>query len=108
MAYSKRNQVKEILHIDLAETKYDAELVGCIGDADAWIDDELKIYTSVPLSTVPAIIVYVSKYRAAALFKEKEETEKAYALYQRFHARASQSLEKYIQNTFFVGKMRSD
>ena len=104
MTYSTVASVKEILH--LSDTVHDAEIASCIEDADTWIDEELKEYTTVPLASPPELIVFASKYMAAALFKEKEESEKAKALHQRFHTRASQALEQHIQKTYHTAEMR--
>lgn len=107
MVYSTKDQVKAILHIKSSDTAHDAEITNCIEDTDAWIDTELKEYTTVPLTTVPNIILVVSKYGAAALFKEKEESKKATVLYQRFQKQAKEALEKYVKKTFHLGKIRS-
>jgi predicted metal-dependent hydrolase len=106
VAYSTVAAVKEILHIDFSESAHDSEIANCIEDAEAWINKNLEEHTSVPLALPSQLIVFASKYMAAALFKEKEESEKAQALYQRFHKRASEALEDYIQETYHQAKMR--
>jgi len=97
--------VKEVIH--LAGTAKDTELTNCIVDADKWIDNELKEYTTVPLTSTPTMVNVASKYKAAALFREREETEQEITEWQRFERRAEATLRRYIEKTYFLGGMRS-
>lgn len=104
MAYSTVNEVKEILHI--TDDAKDAEIAGCIADADGWIDNELGEYTAVPLSSTPSMINIASKYKAAALFRERQESEQETSEWKRFDARAEKTLTSYIRKTYFMGSIR--
>lgn len=108
MAYSSLAEVKEILRIAVLDTDHDAEITICITTADGWIDNELKEFeSSLPLSPVSTPINTASKYKAAALFRERSETEQDITEWQRFEKRAENALERYIQKTYFQGGIKS-
>jgi len=74
MPYSTKSDVKKRLvtsgeGIDPSDTTYDVELDDLIEEADAYIDNKLKNYTTVPLSTVPTIVKKISANLAAGLFR---------------------------------------
>ena len=101
MVYSVPADVKEILMETTAT--YDTEITNCITDADAWIDNKLQNYeSSLPLSSVPTMIKLASKYRAAALFRERRDPVGAKA----FLDTAEAILGEYIKEKYFAGTVQ--
>ncbi len=100
MAYSTVTEVKEILSI--TETTWDAEINGCIGDADARIDNKLFNHIAVPLSPVPPMIKIASKNLAAALFRERRDPTGAKA----FLETGITYLTEYIETHFYEGEAK--
>jgi hypothetical protein len=69
MDYCSLTDVKGVLQISLAETKYDAQLSTCITSGSALVDGFLKAKTlSVP-SVTPELIVCSAKFFAAWEFR---------------------------------------
>lgn len=99
MAYSTKVGVKPRLGIEASDTSYDTVLDSCIAAVDAEIDAELKQYTSVPLSPVPAAVAEISADLAAVEFKlwrEPERTDEWLKVKQE----ALRKLERYILKTY--------
>lgn len=98
MTYSTPTQVKEVLGI--TDATYDTEITACVVDADARIDNKLRNFESTfPLAPVPAQIAIVSKYLAAALFRERRDPVGAKA----FVETGLAYLQEYIAEKYYVG-----
>lgn len=72
MAYSTLATVVERLP-GHAGAQDDSELSNCIAAADAIIDNALRNFTSVPLSSPPQIIKDISADLAAGIFKQRRQ-----------------------------------
>lgn len=103
LSYSALSDVKSRLKIDQSDTSYDTELAGCIEEADAWIDDKLQNYTTVPLSSVPTAIKHISADKAADIYKTRGDPE---ILETKFGARAKEKLQRYIDETYKPGELK--
>lgn len=98
MAYSTPAQVKEVLGI--TEATWDTEITACVVDADARIDNKLGNFAStLPLAPVPVLISIVSKYLAAALFRERRDPVGAKA----FVETGLAYLQEYLAEKYYVG-----
>lgn len=94
-AYCTKADVKYRLDITNEDTSYDIELDAMIAKADAMIDNALKGYTTVSLTSVPTTILHVSADLAAAFHKENRGKDGS-ALRQR----GEKDLEDYIAATY--------
>lgn len=74
MGYCSLAEVKEVLHIDVADTESDSELTVCITSADGLINSMLKLHDfTVPLSSpYPEPVKDASKNFAAWLFRARQ------------------------------------
>jgi hypothetical protein len=93
MDYCDLADVKGVLQVNSAETKYDTQLATCITSGSALVDGFLKAKTlSVP-SAVPKLIVCCSKFFAAWEFRRFSDPVGAEA----FWAEANRFLATYVE-----------
>jgi hypothetical protein len=91
--YCSADNVKDVLQIDLAETKYDSQIAGCIVSASALVDGFLKPkQLSVP-AVVPQLILDTTKFYAAWMFRRFSDPVGAEA----FWLEAGRFLDAYIE-----------
>jgi hypothetical protein len=69
MGYCTTDNVKNILQIDIAETKHDAQIEDSIASAGYLIDALLKAKELVVPTVVPQLIADSTKYFAAWMFR---------------------------------------
>jgi hypothetical protein len=93
MDYCSLSDVKSVLQISIAETKYDVQLATCITSGSALVDSFLKVKTlSVP-SVIPQLIVCSSKFFAAWEFRRFSDPVGAEA----FWVEANRFLAAYVE-----------
>jgi hypothetical protein len=93
MDYCSLANVKGVLQISLAETKYDTQLATCIASGSALVDGFLKAKAlSVP-SVVPELIVCSAKFFAAWEFRRFSDPVGAEA----FWVEANRFLVAYVE-----------
>ena len=93
MDYCDLADVKGVLQVSLAETKYDAQLATCITSGSALVDGFLKAKTlSVP-SGVPKLVVCSAKFFAAWGFRRFSDPVGAEA----FWVEANRFLDAYVE-----------
>lgn len=97
MAYSVIADVKEILGI--TDTADDTELTNCIADGDSQIDEFLRSYTAVPLSSTPTEIGKISALFAAGVFRTRRSPEEG----EKFIKRAAERVHGYIRSNYKTG-----
>jgi hypothetical protein len=91
--YCSVDDVKSSLQVDLADTKFDAQLADCITSASALVDGFLKPKElSVPV-VVPQLIKDCSKFFAAWIFRRFSDPVGAEA----FWLEANRFLDAYIE-----------
>jgi len=95
MTYGTRQGVKRILHIE-DDTAWDNELDECLIAANDRIDNRLKQFVTVPLSTVPDMITKITENMAAGMFCENHVKERPTEM-ALFTSRADRWLEEYIK-----------
>ena len=93
MDYCDTDDVKGPLQIDLAETKFDAQLADCVISASALVDGLLKPKKLTVPAVVPQLIVDASKYFAAWMFRRSSDPVGAEA----FWLEANRFLDAYIE-----------
>ena len=96
------SDVKFCLQVPQAYVTDDTELGKWIEAADGYIDASLVRYTTVPLTTVPTHIKWISAQLAAARYREARNETRDTGLYMRQIAEGY--LQKYIQATFITPK----
>ena len=69
MDYCDKDDVKNVLQVELAETKHDAQLEACITSASALVDGLLKPKNLTVPAVVPQLIKDASKFFAAWMFR---------------------------------------
>ena len=81
--YGVLNTVKNLCGIDLSESSFDTQFDASIQAADDFIDLALqRCSVTVPLTVVPDMIVHISNYLAAGLYKQKDiPDEKVHSFY---------------------------
>jgi hypothetical protein len=90
--YCTSDNVKDVLQIDLAETKYDSQLADCIVSAIGLVDGFLKPKDlSVP-TVVPQLIKDATKFFASWMFRRFSDPVGAEA----FWVEANRFLDAYI------------
>jgi hypothetical protein len=93
MDYCSLADVKDVLQVSLAETKYDTQLVTCVTSGSALVDGFLKAKTlSVP-SAVPELVVCSTKFFAAWEFRRFSDPVGAEA----FWVEANRFLDAYVE-----------
>lgn len=70
MPYGSKTRVKLMLHISALTTAWDDEIDEMLDDADNHIDNEIGQYVTVPLTTVPSMIIMAANDIAAGFFCE--------------------------------------
>ena len=73
MNYCDVADVKGLLQLDLAETKYDSQLADCIISGSALVDGLLKPKKLTVPAVVPQLIKDASKYFAAWMFRRSSD-----------------------------------
>ena len=91
--YCDTEDVKGLLQIDLAETKYDSRLADCITSASALVDGLLKPKKLTVPAVVPQLIKDASKFFAAWMFRRFSDPTGAEA----FWVEANRFLEAYVE-----------
>jgi hypothetical protein len=101
MNYCTTDDVKGPLQIDLAETKYDAQLEECIKSASALVDGFMKPHGLAVSVVVPQLIKDATKLYAAWMFRRFSDPLGAEA----FWTEANRFLQSYIHAEFsdYVG-----
>jgi hypothetical protein len=92
MDYCDKDDVKGVLQVDLAETKYDSQLSECVSSVSALIDGFLKPKKLTVPAVVPQLIVDASKYFSAWMFRRTSDPVGAEA----FWVEANRFLDAYI------------
>ncbi len=93
MDYCDKDDVKGVLQIDLAETKYDSQLTDCVTSGSGLVDGLLKPKKLVVPAVVPQLIVDASKFFAAWMFRRFSDPTGAEA----FWVEANRFLDAYIE-----------
>ncbi len=99
--YCTSDDVKDVLQIELAETKYNTQLAGCIVSGSALVDGFLKPKElSVP-AVVPQLIKDATKFFAAWMFRRFSDPVGAEAFWEEAH----RFLNNYIdaESAAYVG-----
>ena len=101
MGYCTSANVKDVLQIDLAETKHDAQIEDCIASASGLVEGLLMAKELIVPVVVPQLIVDASKYFAAWMFRRFADPVGAVA----FWDEANRFLNAYIDAEFqpYVG-----
>ena len=99
--YCSSDDVKAVLQIDIAETKYDTQLADCIVSGSALVDGFLKPKELTVPSTVPQVLKDAAKFFAAWMFRRFSDPVGAEA----FWTEAQRFLDNYIEaeSTAYVG-----
>jgi hypothetical protein len=101
MDYCDADDVKGLLQIDLAETKFDAQLADCVSSGSALVDGFLKPKGLVVPVVVPQLVVDSAKFFAAWMFRRFSDPVGAEA----FWVEANRFLDAYVEAEFqaYVG-----
>ena len=92
MNYCDKDDVKNVIQVDLAETKYDSLLTDCVTSGSALVDGFLKPKKLIVPAVVPQLIVDATKYFAAWMFRRSSDPVGAEA----FWVEANRFLDAYI------------
>ena len=90
--YCEIDDVKPVLHIDVAETSEDVELADCVTDSSDKVDNLLKQAGFVVPSVVPTSIKRAAKFFAAWEYRRRRDPAGA----QVFWFDAQEALQEYI------------
>ena len=103
MDYCNKDEVKGVLQVDLAETKYDSQLTDCICSASGLVDAFLKAKGLVVPAIVPQLIKDSAKFFAAWLFRRLSDPVGAEA----FWVEANKFLDAYAdaESNVYVGSV---
>ena len=93
MDYCSLSDVKGVLQISIAETKYDSQLATCITSGSALVDGFLKAKTLTVPSVMPELIVCSAKFFAAWEFRRFSDPVGAEA----FWVEANRFLDAYVE-----------
>jgi hypothetical protein len=93
MVYCNTDDVKNVLQIDLADTRSDSQLADCIVSADGLVDGLLKPKQLTVPAVVPQLIKDAAKYFAAWMFRRFADPVGAEA----FWVEANRFLNTYIE-----------
>jgi len=93
MDYCDKDDVKNVLQVDLAETKFDSLLADCVSSGSGLVDGFLKPKKLTVPAVVPQLIVDASKYFAAWMFRRNSDPTGAEA----FWVEANRFLDTYIE-----------
>ena len=99
--YCTTDDVKPVLQIELAETKYDSQLADCVVSGSALVDGFLKPKELVVPAVVPQLLVDATKFYAAWMFRRFSDPVGAEA----FWLEAGRFLDAYIvaESQAYVG-----
>ena len=92
MDYCDKDDVKDVLQVDLAETKYDSLLADCVTSGSALVDGFLKPKNLTVPAVVPQLIEDASKFFAAWMFRRSSDPVGAEA----FWVEANRFLDAYV------------
>ncbi len=100
VAYCTLYDVKKRLQIEVGDVTSDPELEDIILEAQALMDEDLKKYVSVPLSSVPDLLKYACADLASSLFKGRRIKAEAHGddLAVKFEKDYRDKLAKYVGN----------
>jgi hypothetical protein len=98
MDYCEKDDVKDVLQIDSAETKYDCQLADCVASGSALVDGLLKAKGLVVPAVVPQLIKDASKFFSAWIFRRFSDPVGA----ESFWVEANRFLEAYVDAEFNV------
>lgn len=98
MAYSTKAQVKEILGIAAGTTTPDTEIDNIITDSDSFIDEYLRPFATVPLSTTPTEIGKISALLSAGRFRQRRADDKSEE--HPWMTEAKERLERYVRSNY--------
>jgi hypothetical protein len=93
MDYCDNDDVKGVLQVDLAETKYDSQLTDCVTSGSALVDGFLKPKGLVVPVAVPQLVNDSAKFFAAWMFRRFSDPIGAEA----FWVEAQRFLDAYIE-----------
>ena len=93
MDYCSLADLKGVLQVSLAETKYDTQLATCITSGSALVDGFLKAKTLRSPSVVPELVVCSAKFFAAWEFRRFSDPVGAEA----FWVEANRFLTAYVE-----------
>jgi hypothetical protein len=93
MNYCDRDDVKGVIQVDLAETKYDSQLTACLISGSALVDGLLKSKRLVVPVVVPQLVKDASKFFAAWMFRRFSDPTGAEA----FWVEANRFLDAYVE-----------
>jgi len=83
-----------------SDSTHDVEIEAIIEEADSWIDNALKPFTAIPLSSPPAFIKHLSADIAADIFRARrlapDQRENLFTV-------AREKLAAYIDATYRKG-----
>ena len=101
VAYCSADDVKAVLQVDVAETKFDSQLADCVTSVSALVDGFLKPKELLVPVVVPQLIKDASKFFAAWMFRRFSDPIGAEA----FWVEAQRFLNNYIESEFtaYVG-----
>jgi hypothetical protein len=101
MSYCDADDVKVLLQIDAAETKFDAQLADCVVSGCGLVDGFLKPKGLVVSVVVPQLVVDAAKFFAAWIFRRFSDPVGAEA----FWVEANRFLDAYVEAEFnsYVG-----
>jgi hypothetical protein len=101
MGYCTSDNVKNILQLDLAETKFDTQLADAITSAGGLVDGFLKPHGLAVPAVIPQLVEDAAKYYSAWLFRRNADPVGAEA----FWVEANRFLQAYIHAEFetYVG-----
>jgi hypothetical protein len=103
MDYCHKDEVKGVLQVDLAETKFDSQLADCITSGSALVDGLLKPKKLTVPAVVPQLVKDASKFFAAWMFRRFSDPTGAEA----FWAEANRFLDAYVaaESPDYVGSV---
>ena len=93
MDYCDKDDVKNVLQVDLAETKFDSLLADCVSSGSGLVDGLLKPKKLTVPAVVPQLINDSSKFFAAWMFRRFSDPTGAEA----FWVEANRFLDAYIE-----------
>jgi hypothetical protein len=101
MGYCTTENVKNVLQIDIAETKHDAQIEDCIASAGGLVDGLLTPKELIVPAMIPQLISDATKYFAAWMLRRVADPVGAVA----FWDEANSFLNAYIDAEFqpYVG-----
>ena len=96
-SYCSIEDIKRRLNIEETETDYDSEITDCRKEAQAWIDNKLGTYTTVPLTVIPAMITFACADLATAVYKRRQMPPETDSMW---WALGNEKLDAYMKEAF--------